>query len=87
MVYVTDAGDMIALDDRGGFVADDIRWEVLEALPTLNQGYTADLKIETDEPRQRVWLERTTTADGEHCDHHVTVETYDGRAWVTTSEN
>lgn len=75
----------IPVDGDGRYLAEAIDWKILEEMPTLNQGYTADLKIETD--WQRVWLERTTTADGEHCDHHVTVESYDGRAWVTTSEN
>lgn len=75
----------IPVDHVGSYDAGDIDWRVLDAVPTIHQGYTADLKIETG--HQRVWLERTTTADGEHCDHHVTVETNYGRGWVTTSEN
>jgi hypothetical protein len=51
----------------------------LEATPTINQGHTADLKFDT--PRRRVWLERTTVADGEPYDHAVTIEEYDGNAW------
>lgn len=75
----------IPVDEAGRYGAELIDWRILEDMPTLNQGWTADLKIEA--PHQRVWLERTTTADGEHCDHHITVETYDGNRWNTTSEN
>lgn len=74
-----------------GYDAGLIDWRTLENMPTIHQGFTADLKIETRDgaglSTQRVWLERTTTADGEHCDHHITVETYNGDRWVTTSEN
>lgn len=61
-------------------------WQELEDLPTLNEGYTADLKVEGF--GHRWWLERTTTLDGEHCDHHVTHERFDqltGR-WETVGE-
>jgi hypothetical protein len=75
----------IPVDDAGRYDAALIDWELLDEIPTIHDSWTAELKIETD--RQRVWLERTTTADGEHCDHHITVETYDGNRWVTTSEN
>jgi hypothetical protein len=75
----------IPCDPRNGYDAGAILWEELDALPTLTQGQADDLKIETD--RQRVWLSRCTTLDGEHCDHHVTVETYNGQRWETTSEN
>lgn len=78
----------IPLDDNGKYDAALIEWDELHVLPTISQGYTADLKIETTQGvRQRVWLERTTMADGEHCDHHITVETYNGDRWITTSEN
>lgn len=75
----------IPLDDRRRYDAALIDWEVLDALPTLGVGQADDRKI--DNGRQRVWLARSTRADGEHCDHHVTVESYDGDRWVTTSEN
>jgi hypothetical protein len=81
----------IPVDDAGRYDAALIDWELLDEIPTIHDSYTADLKVETRDGDglavQRVWLERTTTADGEHCDHHITVETYDGNRWVTTSEN
>jgi len=79
----------IPVDDRGRYDAADISWEILEALPDLAIGQADSLKIETAEGigRQRVWISRCTRADGEHCDHHVTVETYNGNRWDTTSEN
>ena len=51
----------------------------LEALQTLCVGQADDLKIE--EPDRRVWLARTGIADGEPCDHKVTIEVrdHDGR--------
>lgn len=77
----------IPVDFTAGYDASQIDWRALEDMPTIHQGYTGDLKIESGNPRQRVWIERTTMADGEHCDHHITVETFDGNSWVTTSEN
>lgn len=44
----------------------------LESLPTLAQGQTDDLKIET--PTTRVWLSRCTVEDGEPYNNKVTVE-------------
>lgn len=81
--------DGIPFDLRTGYDAAEIDWQALDGMPTIEQGYTADLKIDSKFRgiRQRVWLERTTTADGEHCDHHITVETYNGDRWVTTSED
>lgn len=50
----------------------------LDALPTITSGQTGNLKY--DDGRTRVWLERTTTADGEPYDRTATVETcHDGR--------
>lgn len=75
----------IRLDDDLRYNAKLIDWWRLSEIPTVHQGFTADLKIETD--TQRVWLERTTMDDGEHCDHHITVETRTSVGWATTSEN
>lgn len=48
----------------------------LEALPTLSQGHTDDLKIETE--NTRVWLSRMTVEDGEPYNNKVTVEKLKG---------
>jgi hypothetical protein len=48
----------------------------LEALPTLSQGQTDDLKVES--PTQRVWLSRMTIEDGEPYNNKVTVEKLKG---------
>ena len=54
----------------------------LEALPTLYQGHTDDLKVETD--TERVWLSRMQPEDGEvYQIHHETL--IDG-SWIVTSE-
>lgn len=55
--------------------------EELDALPTLNEGYTADLKWENGDDL-RFWVHRTTLADGEPFERTVTVETYDGQRWT-----
>ena len=44
----------------------------LEALPTINEGHTSDLKWDTG--RTRVWLSRMTKEDGMPYDNQVTVE-------------
>ena len=54
----------------------------LEALPTLSQGQTCDLKIETE--RRRVWLSRGGVEDGEPYARTVTVERLIGGRWITT---
>ncbi len=48
----------------------------LEALPTLSQGHTDDLKVETE--NQRVWLSRMTIDDGQPYNNMVTVEKLKG---------
>jgi len=75
----------IRLDARLRYRAELIDWRTLDAIPTLHEGYTADLKIEAE--GQRVWLERVTTADGEHCDHHITVEVLVNGSWIESSTN
>jgi hypothetical protein len=54
----------------------------LEALPTLCEAQTADLKIESEDKTERVWLERT----GEPFDNMVTVEFFVSDKWQTVSE-
>ncbi len=44
----------------------------LEALPTLSQGQTDDLKVESE--NKRVWLSRMTIEDGQPYNNMVTVE-------------
>ena len=46
--------------------------EELEAMPTIKQGHTDDLKIST--PTTRVWLSRLTVEDGQPYNNMVTVE-------------
>lgn len=57
-----------------------ISLEELEAMPTLIQGQADDCKI--DDGGERVWLSRCTVEDGEPWDNKVTVEQYNGKAWV-----
>jgi hypothetical protein len=57
-------------------------WRELDALPTLTVGQADDLKIDNGDGL-RVWLARTTRADGEHCDHHVSVERFIDGQWLT----
>jgi hypothetical protein len=56
----------------------------LQKRPTLAQDMTGDLKVET--PRRRVWLARTTVADGEPYNHRVTVEALKNGKWVILEE-
>lgn len=44
----------------------------IEALPTIKQGHTDDLKIETKD--MRIWLSRLTKEDGIAFDNQVTIE-------------
>lgn len=56
----------------------------LQAMETISQGYTDDLKIKTEDTK--VWLSRMTVEDGMPHDNMVTVEKLiDGR-WVTIEE-
>ncbi len=54
----------------------------LEALPTLSQGHTDDLKVETE--NTRVWLSRMTVEDGEPYNNKVTIEKLKG-GYISTS--
>lgn len=56
--------------------------EELEAMPTISQGWTDDLKIDTG--NMRVWLSRLGVEDGEDFPNAVTVERFDGDRWDTT---
>ena len=47
-------------------------WRELEDLPTLQQGYTCDLKVDTGE--LRLWQARTTIEDGEPFRHTIYIE-------------
>lgn len=44
----------------------------LNAMPTLEQGHTDDLKL--DELETRVWLSRMTIEDGQPYNNQVTIE-------------
>lgn len=83
----------IPVAQSGEYAAWLIDWRVLEEMPTLSEGQADDCKIDTTgipgRRAQRVWLSRMSRVDGEHCDHHVSVETFDpgSGAWLTTSEN
>lgn len=72
-------------DDQGylGLTLDE-----LEAMPTIAEGHTADLKIEREEPggTERVWLERVGRDSGMPYDNMVTVEFLLNGKWVTIIE-
>lgn len=84
---VRDLGQRLGLIEEAKATAPHVCWGVydvplaeLEALPTLAQGQTDDLKIESDS--ERVWLARTGVADGEPWDNRVSVERNFGGAWI-----
>lgn len=58
--------------------------EELERMPTLFIGFADDLKMETD--TRRVWLARTSTADGEPFTKKITIEELREGRWVTINE-
>lgn len=62
----------------------DYTLDELEEMPTLAEGQTADLKVETED--ERVWLERTGISDGEWCNDKVTVEFLLNGVWKTILE-
>lgn len=64
----------------------NIELAVLEALPTLSEAHTADLKIESDDKTERVWLERVGRDSGMPYDNMVTVEFLLNGKWVTIAE-
>lgn len=51
----------------------------LQALPTLKQSHTDNLKKDTG--KERVWLSRMTVADGMPYNNQVTVEVYSNGKW------
>lgn len=53
----------------------------LQALPTLQQSHTDNLKKDTG--KERVWLSRMTVADGMPYNNQVTVEVYSNGKWNT----
>lgn len=56
----------------------------LQAMKTISQGHTDDLKVKTEDTK--VWLSRMTVEDGMPHDNMVTVEKLiDGR-WETVEE-
>jgi hypothetical protein len=62
----------------------ELRLDDLETMPTISEGHTADLKIETED--ERVWLERVGVSDGEWCNDKVTVEFLLNGRWCTIVE-
>ena len=57
----------------------------LEALPTITQGHTDDLKIQTK--YIRVWLSRMTKEDGMPYDNQVTIERLNSSySWETVTQ-
>ena len=54
--------------------------EQLEAMPTLLQAHTCDMKFNDGEVR--LFLSRCDSRDGEPFDNTVYLEIYDGRNWV-----
>ena len=56
----------------------------IEAMPTIYQGHTDDLKIET--PITRVWLSRLTVEDGMPYNNMVTVDSHGQYGWETINE-
>lgn len=59
-----------------------LEYHELEAMPTLNSGHFANLKIDTtkDGGAMRAWVSRCTIADGE--DEPVTIEVLKGGVWT-----
>ena len=52
----------------------------LEEMPTIESGYTDDLKWQSD--TRKVWLSRMTKEDGLPWDNMVTVEILVAGAWI-----
>lgn len=53
----------------------------LDALPTLESGWTCDLKYNNG--RVKLWLSRLGTADGEPFEHTAYVDVLTDGRWVT----
>lgn len=75
------AEDELGILDVLPTVAAVPRWTAsdLDAMPTIEVGYTAGLKLRTRD--LKIWLHRTTKADGEEFERAVTIEFYDGHCW------
>lgn len=59
----------------------------LESMPTLHQGHTDDLKLETiTNLPYRVWLSRMTTLDGMPYNNQVTIEMCVEGKWITVEQ-
>lgn len=56
----------------------------IESMPTINQGWTDNLKIDTG--TERVWLSRLTVEDGNPYNNQVTVERLTDGCWKTVEE-
>jgi hypothetical protein len=56
----------------------------LEAMPTISQGHTGNLKF--DNGRVRIWLERVGVDDGMPYDNGVIIEHLRNGRWVTVEE-
>jgi hypothetical protein len=52
----------------------------LYSMPTLQEGHTDDLKVET--PDTRIWLSRMTVADGMPYDNAIEVEKLQNGNWI-----
>lgn len=58
--------------------------EEIEAMPTIRQSQTDDLKVETF--NTRTWVSRLTVEDGFPYDNQVTEEALVGGNWITVDE-
>ena len=80
--------ETIEIPELFGMSYDDI-----DALPTIEEGWTADLKIH--EWRfgvdggpgfgYKVWIERTTQADGDRYNHALVIELTNRGRWYTAA--
>ena len=52
----------------------------MERMPTIGQGHTDDLKVETDDTR--IWLSRMTIEDGMPYNNEVTIEKLQDGKWL-----
>lgn len=54
----------------------------LNKLPTIEKGHTDDLKIVSENGKERVWLSRMTIEDGQPYNNQVTIEVYLRNKWI-----
>jgi len=59
----------------------------VDAMPTIESGWTADLKIASweDGHGYKVWIERTGTDDGQPYDCQLEIELTDDGRWYTAA--